>query len=817
MEIDVFVSHHTESSLHIVEAIVNKLEAAGIRCWYAPRDTHGLYASEIYNMIQKCKVFLLILNGKASYSFDVGNEINIACDRVREGDPIDIIPFQIDNDEISPDAKYYLRRFHWIDAVTPPMYKRIEELVNYISRHLGNDGRESEEGDSRYQLSTAFPHVGTVFLGRELLIEKIKEFFDGQNHLLFLEGIGGIGKTEIAKQFAKDNMGKYNTVLFLTYTKPIFNLIIDDSVILINGLQGQRKNESDIDYYKRKMKILRTCCDRNTLVILDNFDVDQDVNLNDLDLLPCDILVTSRNAHPNYSSMKVDTIDEKEALMNILENYYEEPLSEDDKKYASQIIELVGGHTYAIELIARQMNASFMSPKEMLVTLKEGFSNLPEESFYSRGQAESSYRHLCALYDLSQLSEKDSNILDCLSLMGPRGVKANLFKEWIEADSYSGINRLISRGWIQRKEAKRISLHPLLIEIIHGQRQLDETNCEVFLRNVSNYLFHTWNRPYKENLEILDNIEYLSAYFTHPNMKEVKLFEYYGNYLWQVGRFEESIECQTRLYYTCVAQLGEDCVESATMAREVAGCYYNAGRREESFEWYIKALSHLLAAKIPENEELGIAYEKAARCYTWEKTRDLAKAEEYLLKSFEIRQNNIRRLKNGDTVEWANPNVKFDLYMAKSRLGECYLEMGEFYRIKEDYNKSLESFNKYKEILEELNPSNLASLSIVYYDIGRVQYLIGNNRAAKGENDDAFSDYTTAKRNMKIAVDYSTKWRGGLAVGTIDTYEGLGDVCVLLKQYAEASNAYMAALEISNHLLGTDSERSRVIKEKMEF
>ena len=39
MQIDVFVSYHTESSRTIVEAIVNKLEHDGVRCWYAPLDS----------------------------------------------------------------------------------------------------------------------------------------------------------------------------------------------------------------------------------------------------------------------------------------------------------------------------------------------------------------------------------------------------------------------------------------------------------------------------------------------------------------------------------------------------------------------------------------------------------------------------------------------------------------------------------------------------------------------------------------------------------------------------------------------------------
>ena len=66
MDIDVFIGHHTKSSLHIVEGIVNKLEAVGIRCWYAPRDTEGAYASSIAKALNSCSVFLLILNRAAS-------------------------------------------------------------------------------------------------------------------------------------------------------------------------------------------------------------------------------------------------------------------------------------------------------------------------------------------------------------------------------------------------------------------------------------------------------------------------------------------------------------------------------------------------------------------------------------------------------------------------------------------------------------------------------------------------------------------------------------------------------------------------------
>ena len=140
MKIDVFVSHHTDSSLHIVEGIVNKLEGAGIRCWYAPRDTVGTYAGSITQAIEQCRLFLLILNRPSSESFHVLNELDTACGRLAKGEDVTIIPFHVADEEenLGKDAKYYIRRIHWIDAMTPPMHQRINELVGHICKMLGN-------------------------------------------------------------------------------------------------------------------------------------------------------------------------------------------------------------------------------------------------------------------------------------------------------------------------------------------------------------------------------------------------------------------------------------------------------------------------------------------------------------------------------------------------------------------------------------------------------------------------------------------------------------------------------------------------------
>ena len=69
---DVFISYEHQSK-SIADNICAVLESKGIRCWYAPRDVYGDYATSIVEAIESCKVFVLILNCDSSNSPHVLN------------------------------------------------------------------------------------------------------------------------------------------------------------------------------------------------------------------------------------------------------------------------------------------------------------------------------------------------------------------------------------------------------------------------------------------------------------------------------------------------------------------------------------------------------------------------------------------------------------------------------------------------------------------------------------------------------------------------------------------------------------------------
>ena len=108
---EVFISYHEASAGELVRKLADRLEGAGISCWYASRDLPPGedFAKRIPEQINNCKAFLFILNEGANASEHMGNEMAVAFRRKDKG--LSIIPYQVEPCELAPWLKdYYLAR-----------------------------------------------------------------------------------------------------------------------------------------------------------------------------------------------------------------------------------------------------------------------------------------------------------------------------------------------------------------------------------------------------------------------------------------------------------------------------------------------------------------------------------------------------------------------------------------------------------------------------------------------------------------------------------------------------------------------------------
>jgi len=135
MAFDVFISYSSKDK-STADATCAKLEASGIRCWIAPRDIRpGLeYASGIIAGIDACRVMVLILSSNANASPQVHREIERA---VSKG--LTIVPLRIEDIAPTQAMEYYLGSIHWLDALTPPLAKHLQQLIETVKANLQVD------------------------------------------------------------------------------------------------------------------------------------------------------------------------------------------------------------------------------------------------------------------------------------------------------------------------------------------------------------------------------------------------------------------------------------------------------------------------------------------------------------------------------------------------------------------------------------------------------------------------------------------------------------------------------------------------------
>ena len=822
MEIDVFISHHTSSSLHIVEAIVNKLEGVGVRCWYAPRDTKGAYAGSIADAIHSCKVFLLILNKPSSYSFDVLNEINMVSERLRNAEHVIVIPFHTAdaNEELGDDMKYYIGRMHWIDAMTPPLYDRINELVQKICISLGKkdivDSKNiSTSTLSEYKLITRLPQARDVFDGRDEIIEEINKNFSSGNKCIFIEGIGGIGKTEIAKQYAIRYQKDYNSILFVRYISNLMHLINDDNEFIIDGLT-RNDSENNEEYFNRKLNILKTISDEKVLIIIDNFDVEEDKNLKEFLTGNYRVIFTTRNQHPGYQTIKVGPIKDEEKLFSIFEKNYGNSLSFADKEYVRKIFELIEYHTYAIELIAKQMSASFIEPKEMLKIMQEGaLKNAVTEDVSGRDSMKSAFSHICSLFNIGNLSNIDKNILMYLSIMGINGVPASKFKEWCELESFNEINSLIRKSWIRKENGQKISIHPLVREVIWSELTPNLTNCKNFLYKFAKYIRFAWGRPLAENIAVLDCAYAVFKYFADEPNKSIYIFDPICALFWELGRFEDSQEGYRKLYDSIVKQYGENSELAGYCAIRYAGSYYNAGQLKESIPWYRKGLELSKQYCKEENLDLALAYEKTARTYIYDENPDYDKAEELFNTAIDIRKRLIERANNGEKIKSIDEHQDFSIERAEISNIMTIMEIGRLYQAKGDYEKAYEYADDFIKQYSNYEKKINSNLAYGYYDAGVC--LLNMAQKLDKDSKEKSEMLDKAENLLKEVQKINEETRGGMALDTLQNEETLGDVYAEKKQYADASNCYLAVLNMLEKYFPHKVDYINRIKQRMTF
>ncbi len=155
MAFDVFISYASNDKI-IADAVCARLEASGVRCWIAPRDiTPGTsYGEAIIEAIHSARVMVLVFSSHANSSGHIPKEVERA---VSNG--VSIIPFRIEDVAPGKSLDYFIGSVHWLDAMTPPMEKHLDDLAATVHKLLpvkpGEQGLPSADTSGMWTRSAA--------------------------------------------------------------------------------------------------------------------------------------------------------------------------------------------------------------------------------------------------------------------------------------------------------------------------------------------------------------------------------------------------------------------------------------------------------------------------------------------------------------------------------------------------------------------------------------------------------------------------------------------------------------------------------------
>lgn len=299
---------------------------------------------------------------------------------------------------------------------------------------------------------------------------------------VFLQGIAGIGKSELAKAYAKQHNKEYTNILYLAYTGDLKQDIID------MDFADDLPNDDDEERFRKHNRFLRTLKD-DTLFIIDNFNVTatQDGLLSVVMKYRCRILFTTRSRFNNYTSMTLEEISDTEALVGLMGCFYSE--AEKYRPVLEQIIQTVHSHTLAVEMSARLLESGIMEPMLLLNKLKEEKVALDATDTIGitkdgKSQKATYYHHIRTLFSLYHLSDTEKEVMRSLSLLPVTGISGRLFAHWLKLRDMNTVNDLIEKGFVQAMEGPVIALHPMVQEVAVEEIKPSVTTCRTLLNSL---------------------------------------------------------------------------------------------------------------------------------------------------------------------------------------------------------------------------------------------------------------------------------------------------------------------------------------------
>ena len=417
------------------------------------------------------------------------------------------------------------------------------------------------------------------FVGRAEELADLHRQLSGESGpgKVLLHGMGGLGKTTLARAYATRFARAYDAVLWLNVRQDLTHTFCDDGELTIENLSWNSGQYADqAQYFRQKWKVFTGLLEhRRVLLILDDVNQLKDRLFPLLWQLPCALLMTGRVCGADWpvAAHCLSPLD-RGSWTDFYRCYRTEPLATEELQRLDAFCAGVEGNPLLMRL-------AVCSP-EQPPALVAGNADLTR--YFIRR---------------TLLSQTDLRALRCLALLPASGMETGRFLRAAGLRA-AVLERLcaMSLVWVRPQDGEsQCGLHPVIAESVRHCYPPTPENCRRFLRGMQAEYAHLWDEPYGAVIKAVPICFSLLNAWPTPRAWLADSYDTFATVLWIGGYFGKSLQFMLRLYRNCEEHYGPVHQVTGSIAMRVGAVYHNSMQFSSAKTWYQKALDILRTCK----------------------------------------------------------------------------------------------------------------------------------------------------------------------------------------------------------------------------
>ncbi len=589
--------------------------------------------------------------------------------------------------------------FNFEDLIVEINDLEVDKLEKLSKLFIVNNVAENIKTLDENNLKRFLTHLpqNDIFIGRESELELIYKNLSDNKSLLLLNGIGGIGKTTLVKEYANRYIDKYDHIAFVEFSGDIKDSLISALKTHFN-LQGDTPNELFAN-----LKIELANIKGKNLLIVDDIKTQNDFNIIKDISANFELLTTSRIELNTKYKYKVETLAKAKAKELFLKSYK-------TNENIDNLLEYIGYHTLFIKLTAEALaNNDTLTIQILETKFKNGeFGNI--SSLNDNFDEKNFNKYLQELFLANNLNENEILVLKRLTLFPSIDIEykdLEVFLNIKEKDKQSFpliLNKLSKTGWLI-KDNSTYKLHQITREFIIEDYRVSYEEVQDIVELFISLMVEVYRKKTIDSFYIIPYIVDFDKVIRTKNIDLATLCNNISSIYRNIGEFEKALEFQKKSLKIKEEILNLKHPDIATSYNNISLIYQDTGELEKALEFQKKALNlkkEILGEKDP---NLATSYNNISLIYL--DMKEFEKALEYQWKAIGLKQE-------------VFGNKDINLAINYNNFSIIYQDIGKFKKALDFQFKALELR---EDLLGENDPDIAVShnnISYLYQSMGRL-------------------------------------------------------------------------------------------------